>query len=629
MAGISITLGGNFAVLNQLQAKVAETAAKIRDGFAERIGHRMFDGLIASAGTVARRLPEAIKLSIDAASDLNETLSQTSAIFGSGTDAILDWSKNSADALGLSRQEALAAASDFGGMFRVMGLGQGQVSSMSTRLVELAADLASFRNTSVPEAIQSIGAALRGEAEPIRKYNVLLNDATLKSEAMARGLSNGKSALDPTTKALAAYSAILSQTTDAQGDFARTSDGLANSQRQISARLRDLTAAVGQEFLPAAEQFVGWLESINVETAANTVGGLTQMISDLASAMLKFQATNPIARPGNIIAEKLVGELAALGAESREESERRRNAEDALRSEKLLKATELQAAADAYGKARDSFQKGMSAADKARFESLSIEDRIKELTAAEAALRETFNASIRTNFPEASGSEIAEAIQAQEKRSGPSQAAAESLAIAAELIELEQRRAKLEAEAAKASDEAAKKRADAVAEYDAELAMIRAKIDGNETLIAQLEREAMIRAKIGELVSAGVSPAEASARAEQMATAREEQLRAEKRKEDAAALETAKRIAAGSAEERIESNEGFLDRLRDIRSQFDSLALRPGVTAVDSMQRIGGGGGFAGSDAMLDYQRRQTDHLREMHHTLLRMESQGSKADLD
>jgi hypothetical protein len=90
-------------------------------------------------------------------------------------------------------------------------------------MTELAADLASFNNTSIEDAIESIGSALRGEAEPIRKYGVLLNDATLQAKAFAMGISDGTSTLSPANKALAAYGLILEQTKTAQGDFDRTS----------------------------------------------------------------------------------------------------------------------------------------------------------------------------------------------------------------------------------------------------------------------------------------------------------------------------------------------------------------------------------------------------------------------
>jgi hypothetical protein len=87
----------------------------------------------------------------------------------------------------------------------------------------------------------------------LRRYGVLLNDAVLKQEAMTLGIYDGKGALTAQQKVLAAQAAIYKQTNDAQGDFMRTSDGLANSQRTLKATLDDVKVSIGQAFLKQAE----------------------------------------------------------------------------------------------------------------------------------------------------------------------------------------------------------------------------------------------------------------------------------------------------------------------------------------------------------------------------------------
>jgi hypothetical protein len=126
------------------------------------------------------------------------------------------------------------------------------------------------------DAIQAIGAALRGEAEPIRRYGILLNDATLKNEALALGLiKTTKEALSPANKVLAAQAAIYKQTADAQGDFARTSDGLANSQRILAANIEDVKITLGESLLPVALKFSDFLKKNLVPALRGLVDGLT------------------------------------------------------------------------------------------------------------------------------------------------------------------------------------------------------------------------------------------------------------------------------------------------------------------------------------------------------------------
>jgi len=91
---------------------------------------------------------------------------------------------------------------------------------------------------------------LTGEIAPLRRFGVNLTDVTLKQKAMSLGLYKGTGLLDVNAKSAAAYALILEQTTTAQGDFARTSDGLANSQRSLTAQMADLQAEIGEALLP-------------------------------------------------------------------------------------------------------------------------------------------------------------------------------------------------------------------------------------------------------------------------------------------------------------------------------------------------------------------------------------------
>jgi hypothetical protein len=174
----------------------------------------------ALAGVAAAMGP-----AIAAASDLEENMSKVNVIFGAGAKSVEDFSKTAAKAMGQSASAVLQAAGTFGTFGKAAGLGGQDLANFSNQFTTLASDLASFNNTTPEEAINAIGSALRGEAEPMRKFGVLLNDATLKAEAMALGIYDGSGALTDQQKILAAQSAIYKQTADAQGDFDRTSDG--------------------------------------------------------------------------------------------------------------------------------------------------------------------------------------------------------------------------------------------------------------------------------------------------------------------------------------------------------------------------------------------------------------------
>jgi hypothetical protein len=232
----------------------------------------------AAAGYAVKVGLEGVK----AASDLNEEIGKAEVIFGDVSDEIMAFAKTADRALGLTQKEAIAASSTFATFGKAAGLTGKDLSKFSKGATTLASDLASFYNTSADEAITAIGAALRGESEPIRRFGVLLNDATLKAKAMEMGLYDGKGALDVQAKSLAAYEVILDQTTDAQGDFARTSDGLAAQQKILDAQIANLKTTMGQSLLPVMKDLVTQANFMAAAFGGKDPEGLSERARELA-----------------------------------------------------------------------------------------------------------------------------------------------------------------------------------------------------------------------------------------------------------------------------------------------------------------------------------------------------------
>jgi hypothetical protein len=246
----------------------------------------------AAIGTITQVIGPAIK----AASDFEEATSKVNVIFGQASKSVKDFADTAAISLGQSKNDVLNAAGAFGTFGKAAGLAGEDLSLFTTDFVTLATDLASFNNTTPEEAVMAIGAALRGENEPLRRFGVLLNDAALKTEAMRLGIYKGSGALTAQQKILAAQSAIYKQTGDAQGDFARTADGLANSQRTLTALFKNLQIELGQKLLPATSDFVNAL--IDIKTALDNIPEpaktATDRISDFVIQVAKW--VNPLYR---------------------------------------------------------------------------------------------------------------------------------------------------------------------------------------------------------------------------------------------------------------------------------------------------------------------------------------------
>lgn len=221
------------------------------------------------SGFVVKELFQFAKSTVQSASDLREATTLTGQVFKEEGQSVLDWAKNSDTAFGQSERAALQASSTYASLFQAFGVGiqtmEGGLpgaKDMSLTLTQLASDLASFRNTSVDEALTAIQSGISGEMEPLRRYGVVLSDVRLKQKAFEMGLiSSTKDALTPATKAQATYALIMQDTTLAQGDFARTSGDLANMQRSLGAQWENLKAKMGNALLPVVKELVSWLSN--------------------------------------------------------------------------------------------------------------------------------------------------------------------------------------------------------------------------------------------------------------------------------------------------------------------------------------------------------------------------------
>lgn len=240
--------------------KVAEAFVEIRAETtkAERDVRKKADSLGKTFAQIfgAAAFTAGMKKSIDAASDLNETVSKSKVIFGDAAKEMERLGDKAAKSMGLSKRAYLDAAAGLKGLLDNLGLAQDESTAWSRDLTQLGSDLASFFNTDPADAIDAIGAALRGESEPLRRYNVMLTDATVKAKAFELGLYSGKGAIEASAKAQATLALITEQTSAAQGDFARTADGAANAQRIAKAEMENSAASLGQNFLPVYERVV-------------------------------------------------------------------------------------------------------------------------------------------------------------------------------------------------------------------------------------------------------------------------------------------------------------------------------------------------------------------------------------
>lgn len=232
------------------------------------VGGAMGAGILATVSKVWKPLAAAFGASkaisyyfdsIQVASDLAESQNAVRVSFGEASDSIATLGETAATRLGLSQSKFNGFATQFSAFASTVAGDGGNVASVIDTITSRGADFASVFNLEVGDALGLFQSGLAGETEPLRRFGIDMSAAAVEAYAMANGIGDGTGALTEQEKVQARYGLLLEQTSKTQGDFANTSDGYANSQRILSARLEDAQASLGQALLPAAEKFTQFM----------------------------------------------------------------------------------------------------------------------------------------------------------------------------------------------------------------------------------------------------------------------------------------------------------------------------------------------------------------------------------
>jgi hypothetical protein len=271
MAGpVRISVVANAAKARAELNATADSATAMGAKFS-RVGSVMktalAGGAIAAGVAVGAFAVKAVK----DASDLNETVNKTDIIFGKNAATIKKWADGAATSTGLSKGAALEAASGFGDMFSQIGFTQQAATKMSTSVVGLAADFGSFNNLPTEDVTQRISAAFRGEYDSLQALVPNINAARVEQEALAATHKKSTKELTSAEKATAVLAILNKDGARAVGDFAKTSEGAANKQKILAARMENISATIGQLLLPvmdgllvAGEAVTAWITSTAV-----------------------------------------------------------------------------------------------------------------------------------------------------------------------------------------------------------------------------------------------------------------------------------------------------------------------------------------------------------------------------
>lgn len=278
-----------------------DRAKRMGDGFGKMqgIGAKMSIGVTAPLAFFAKK-------SLDTFSQLQDASAAASVFYGDQVTEIEKFAASADKSFGVSRVAAFELANGLAPLLKLFTPME-QLGSTSVATIERVADMSSFFGGSVEDAAGAVQSFLSGSStEPIRRFGVFANEAAVAAKAIELGLvgaeistaavtsaqarlagaqakvnklaKDGKVGsveyqkaqadvlkaeealekafdgkipqLEDAVKIQARYAILMEQTDQAAGDFARTSDSLANTTKATKAAMENQSAVIGEQLAP-------------------------------------------------------------------------------------------------------------------------------------------------------------------------------------------------------------------------------------------------------------------------------------------------------------------------------------------------------------------------------------------
>lgn len=283
---------------NKLSTSLSNASKKVKD-FGSKlssIGNTLTLGVTAPLTAIG-------VAGFNAASDMDESINKVQVACGNGANKVIEFSKTTLKSFGIAKGSALDMMATFSDMGTGMGLEQQKANEMSMSLVGLAGDLASFKNIRIDVAKTALNSIYTGETESLKQLGIVMTQTNLNEFARQQGMKKTIDKMTQAEQVQLRYAYVMEKTKNAQGDFARTSDGAANQQRIFTESLKELSATFGQHLLPVITPCITKLNellqkfgSLDEDTQKNIVkfgalaiaiGPVTKVLGGLCSGISK------------------------------------------------------------------------------------------------------------------------------------------------------------------------------------------------------------------------------------------------------------------------------------------------------------------------------------------------------
>lgn len=192
--------------------------------------------------------------------DFEQALGKMDVVFERNSKEVEAWSKNALKDFGLAQSTAVTMASDFGALFKGMGISMKDTEEWSKTLTERTMDLSNFYDTTVEETTRALNAIVTGQTEPLRRFGINMTQATLQEYALATGIRKKVADMTEAEKVQLRYNFVIERTNIAVGTTAREADTATGQMNRFKEGIKELGVQFSEHILPI---FIPVIEGMN------------------------------------------------------------------------------------------------------------------------------------------------------------------------------------------------------------------------------------------------------------------------------------------------------------------------------------------------------------------------------
>lgn len=186
---------------------------------------------------------------------------------------------------GLDNTKLLDTIGSYNLLARSMGVTAKNAQVLSVNTSKLAIDLSALTNRSIQKVSEDLRSGLIGQAKTMYKYGIDVTEASIKQEALNRGITKSVRHMSQAEKMTLRYAVMIRQASLSHGDFSKTIETPANQLRILSERILTLGRTIGTMFIPIISKVLPWINALVV--------GLTRLARILAT-LFGYKGESPI-----------------------------------------------------------------------------------------------------------------------------------------------------------------------------------------------------------------------------------------------------------------------------------------------------------------------------------------------